>query len=170
MPSWFHWIGIALNFSPLLFLLQLVLYLIQICSLSSPTPLVFLPALLPVRVRLLDPPSLNAFWTMSVLSRLTAASHWLCLQVCVTNKTLVSIDQLLSYSCLSACALQIRRNAFTDNLPPSCGLSENCRGPLSFLSRSKDVNSCISLWLSPSAIKQRILSFHSKIYFSQWSG
>lgn len=33
---------------------------------------------------------------MSVLSRLTAASYWLCLQVCVTNKTLVSIDQLLS--------------------------------------------------------------------------
>lgn len=33
---------------------------------------------------------------MSVLSRLTAASYWLCLQVCVTNKTLVSIDQLLA--------------------------------------------------------------------------
>lgn len=151
MPSWFHLIGIALNFFP-----PSVFVAVGFVFDSNlqPSPFQFLPAPLTVWVQLLDPPSLNAFWTMSVLSRLTAASYWLCLQVCVTNKTLVSIDQLLSslFSfdaihtwgitlCSSLCCGEraqmdshsfcLRQFVFTNNLLPSCGVTGNCIGPLS---------------------------------------
>lgn len=75
MPSLFHLMGVALYcnfFSTFCFLLQLVFYLIKICCLSP----------LSVWARLLGPSSLNAFWTMSVSSRLRAASSWLCPGMC----------------------------------------------------------------------------------------
>lgn len=93
MPSWFHLIGIALKFfPPFCFCCSWFCIWFKLTAF----PFQFLPTPLNVWVQLLDPLSLNAFWTMSVLLRLTTASYWLCLQVCVTNKTLVSIGQLLS--------------------------------------------------------------------------
>lgn len=106
MPSWFHLIRIALNLLFFLFFCFFFAVCLLVDSNLQPSHpfafflfyyyyFIFLPIpLFIVSVQLLDAPSLNAFWTMSVLSRLTAASYWLCLQVCVTNKTLVSIDQL----------------------------------------------------------------------------
>lgn len=81
---------------------------------------------------------------MSVLSRLTAASYRLCLQVCVTNKTLVSINQLLSsfscfsfhsadltsFFCLGGEELNCIPEAFTNDLLPPRGQTGNCTGVL----------------------------------------
>lgn len=141
MPSWFHVIGIALTFNPpphLLFLLQLVCIWFKFAAFPFVS----------THSAYCMGSTLNAFWTMSVLSRLTAASYWLCLQVCVTNKTLVSINQLLSsfsffsfhsahLTSLSARFAWVGKSwavfspeVFTNDLLPPRGQTGNCNGAL----------------------------------------
>ena len=69
---WWELHFIAIFFYLLSFFVAVGFLLIKGCCLSP----------LSVWVRLLDPPSLNAFWTMSVSSRLRVASYWLCPGMC----------------------------------------------------------------------------------------